>query len=278
MPVFELPDGLVSWQRRAEWLLRSFQSTAKSTKELLADLLQFANGDTAGAVVTHFCVASQGCCQSDEEALSKFLGKAVPIFSRGFQTPLLYRMKHYGPASSYIKLGCSFFNLLPHVLGEMGRISSNRVDAELSSLVDVFLRDASASGEQVGEADIQHLVADALDADRNFAAQNSIRRNKVLDEVLKPAFHQASMVIDFLVQPLEHGINFLQGHTKLLQDMTYMGRGHPQLENLSNEARQKFLYVMAGKLATSCLDSTSQCWSMVCRNLRQWVSMPLLNP
>ena len=159
------------------------------------------------------------CCSSDEESLSKFLSLAVPLLSKGFATPLLYRMKHYGPASSYMKVGCSFCKLVPRVLQEMEHLSAEKADGELASLVDAFLHESGhvADGSSRTEQELQDMLADALEADQSFSAQNGLRRRKVIAEITRPDFHQSSMLIDCLIQPLEHGINFFTG--------TYKGPG-----------------------------------------------------
>ena len=222
-------------------------------------LFEFANGDTCADVVTHFCKMQQGdcsaCCSSDEESLSKFLSLAVPLLSKGFATPLLYRMKHYGPASSYMKVGCSFCKLVPRVLQEMEHLSAEKADGELASLVDAFLHESGhvADGSSRTEQELQDMLADALEADQSFSAQNGLRRRKVIAEITRPDFHQSSMLIDCLIQPLEHGINFLLGHTKVLVDLRYLGRGHPDFDRLCRESRLKFMQVISGQLAQKLL-------------------------
>ena len=118
----------------------------------------------------------QACCESDEDALCKLWALAVPPFSRGYQTPLLYRFKHYAPAAGFVKVGCGFFQLQPCTLHKMGSMASHSSDAELCALVAVFLHDSAP----VDEADIHRLIAEALDADRDYAAQNGVRRRKVV--------------------------------------------------------------------------------------------------
>ena len=165
VPVYELPEDMQTWKERTSWLLQDFVTSAKTTLKAFEDMVSFGNGDSTKSTVVHWCLmASDGrsaCCQSDSEALCKMLSHVVPAFSNGFPTPLLYRMNHYGQASSYIKLGCCYFNLVPRALKMMQTMDPN---SDSMSLVDVFLQE---SGFQAGEADLQQLIADAMDMDRN---------------------------------------------------------------------------------------------------------------
>ena len=253
----EYPAQKKVWEQRTAWILRDFQSTAKSTKRCAEAFLEFANGDTTCEIVTHFCITRHGntpaCCASDEEALCKLLSRAVPLFCKGFQTPLLYRMKHYAPASSYMKLAGSCFNLLPRILAELEHAATER-NADLAQQVDTFMHDAGESGAaDLEEGDWQQRISDMLDADQDFAAQNGARRRKVIAQITQPSFYQSSIVIDCFIQPLEYGINFLMSRTKIWQDLNYMGRGHPEYEKLCNDSRAKFLHAVSGKLGDKML-------------------------
>lgn len=152
-------------------------------------------------------------------------------------------MKHYGQASSWIKLGCCYFNLVPRALQMMQSMDAN---SDSMSLVDVFLQE---SGFQAGETDLQQLIADAMDTDRNYAVQNKLRRGKVVDAMTGSAFGQHAMVIDALIKPVERGINFLLGHTQILHDLWFWGRGHPKSQELRQAAKEKFVHVLSGGLA-----------------------------
>ena len=94
--VAEYPDEKPIWEKRAQWLLRDFISTNKQTTTLLQDAFRFANGDSRSDVVVHWCLTPRPgeppCCDSDEEALCKLLSHVIPIFGKGFSTPLLYRI------------------------------------------------------------------------------------------------------------------------------------------------------------------------------------------
>ena len=250
----EYPPNKLDWEQRAAFLIRDFDGTRnKMAKDNLRKLLDFANGDSTGDIITHFCLLSENgvpCCQSEQESLCKFLTVAVPFFCKGFSTPLLYRMKHYKPASSYIKVGCMFFHILPRVLAAMQ--SNTQPDTDLSRCVDIFMKE-SASHTPSAQEDFEHLLADALDADRDYAAQNGLRRRMVSQQISRPGFHQAAMLIDALIEPLERGINFLLGHTKTLMDLKMLGRNHKEASELQANSRAGFLHLVKGNLADTLL-------------------------
>lgn len=252
MPCAALPPDAIEWQKRAHWLVRDFVTTSKNTRESLHDFISFANGDSSLPTVVHWCVSMPGrnCCDSDEESICKFLSHAVPFFSKGYQTPLLYRMKGYGPASSWVKFGCGFFNLLPRVLQAM---DSAEPSSELASLADAFLAESRFQDVGGEDADFQQILAEALDADQNYAAQNKLRRQLVTQEISKPSFLQASFVIDAIIGPIEYGVNYLLGHTKLLHDLHFLGRGHPECDDLKAKSREKFMHVVNGGLADALI-------------------------
>ena len=252
MPCAALPPDASEWQKRAQWLVRDFVTTSKNTREALQDMILFANGDSSLPTVVHWCVSMPGrnCCDSDEESMCKFLSHAVPFFSKGYQTPLLYRMKGYGPASSWVKFGCGFFNLLPRVLQVMG---SAEPSSELASLADAFLAESRFQAVGGEDADFQQILADALDGDQNYAAQNKLRRQLVAQEMSRPSFLQASIAIDAIIAPIEYGVNYLLGHTKLLHDLNFLGRGHPKCDALKEESHKKFMHVVSGGLANSLI-------------------------
>lgn len=244
--VAKFPPEMEAWTNRCEWLLRDFVCNSRATKESLRDMFRVGNGDSTQPVVTHWCLTSKGpgqgpCCNSDEEALMKFLSHAVHFFGRGYETPLLYRLKHFGPASSFTKTGCCYFNLLPQILKEMD-VTTPPSGFENASFVDALLSD------NVGDGDLQHLLAEAMDSDKNFAAQNGLRRKMVTEHLNRPEFFKSSMIIDAVIGPMEYGINFLMGHTKILHDLAYFGRCHPKCAELQVQSRSKFMRVISGKL------------------------------
>lgn len=237
---------MARWKQRAQWLLDGFTSSSKQTKLDLEALLSFANGDTTSPTITHWCLTSQAnarpCCNTEEEARCKLISLLIPFFSRGYQTPLLYRMKHYAPASSFIKVGTCFFNVLPRALAEM---DLPRVNVEDLEIADSLLADDSYSPEK----DFQQILAHTLDCDQSYAAQNGLRRKLVSKEIGKPEFFKSAMIVDVLIQPLEYAINYMMGHTEVLHNLWFLGKGHPKSDDLLEKSRLKFLHVTSGKLA-----------------------------
>lgn len=244
---------MATWKKRTDWLATNFITTSKGTKEALEQMVRFANGDSSSnTAVVHWCLTKpqRNCCESDEESMCKFLSHAVPFFSTGFQTPLLYRMKGYGPASSWVKFGCLFFNILPKALQEM---ESSEPSSDIASVADAFLAENGLQSVAGEDADFQQILADALDRDQNYSYQNKVRRNLITQEINKSSFWQSSMVIDALIQPIEHGVNYLLGHTKILHDLHFLGRGHPKRDELKEKARTKFLHVVTGALGDALI-------------------------
>ena len=235
------------WRRRTNWLQKAYIPTTKEAKTSLADFIHFANGDSCSETIVHWCLQDtplgKPCCSSDEDSFAKLLSHVIPLFTKGFATPLLYRMKHFGPASSFVKVGCCLFRLLPRAVEEM---QSTDAAPDVASVAETFL---SEGGYQSLEADLQQLLADAMDMDRNYAAQNKVRRGQVAEEMKKPSFVQGIMVIDSLIQPIEYGVNTLLGHTKVIHDLQFLGRGHPKWADLKQKASDTFLHVVKGNFA-----------------------------
>ena len=243
----EYPADMVLWRERTKWLERDFITGPNSTREALKEMVHFANGDSSGTKVVHYCLLEshhgRPCCESDEEALGKMLSHAIQFYPRGFQTPLLYRMKHYGQASSYVKFGCAFFALLPQALQVM---SSSEASIEATSLADALLAESDFQGV---ETNILQALQDAVDMDANLALQNKVRRQLVVEEISQPRFLQNCLIIDALIHPIEHGINSLLKHTQLLHQLRYLGRGHhPESDQVKEQTSKLFLDVIQGSL------------------------------
>lgn len=245
VPVYEYPPEMDAWQRRAAWLTRDFITNAKTTKQALEELVRFANGNSCGTKVIHYCLigGDRPCCDSQEESLCKLLSHVVAFYGRGFQTPLLYRMKHYGAASSWMRFACAFFALFPQALQELQSCTPSN---EVTSLADASLTE---TGFQGVDADFQQLLQDTLDIDQGYAAQNKLRRQLVIEECTKPEFTQGAMVIDVLIQPIEHGINYLLGHTKIIHGLRFLGQGHQEADAMKRRASEKFLHVISGSFS-----------------------------
>ena len=240
---------MAEWKERSDWFLKGFITGTKQMRLDLARMIEFFNGDSSGQVLTHFCQQGQAgkgpCCKSDEDAACKAMSLLIPFFSRGFPTPLLYRMKHYGPGSSFMKVGCCWFGILPQILRMIENMSGTQ-DTELSTMVDTFLMDGRTAS---ADADFQTLVAEALDGDTSYATQNSIRKKLVVNEISRDGFDQSVMIIDSLLLPMEVGVNSLLGHTKLLHGLSYMGNHHPEAAQLMSSAREKFMNLVQGRFS-----------------------------
>ena len=249
------------WQRRAAWLLKDFQAPAKVQEKLLGQILQFLNGDTRSDTITHWCLTeteSGGpCCKSDSEAWNKMVSLLCPFLSRGYAVPLLYRMKHYGPAAAYIRVGCCLHQLLPRILAvdDAGIKEAGNPSSNLCQVVDALLADNRRlkSDQLLNDADFHLLVSNLLDEDKNYAAQNGARRQLVQRELSKHDFHQSSIIIDMLVQRMEPGINFFLKRTGILYDLQYLSHSNPNHEALKDDSKSRFLKVILGDLGRELL-------------------------
>ena len=250
----EFPREMVVWKLRAQWLMNRFDSRSKATVALLAEMLEFLNGDTTQDVLAHFC--KPNCCKSDEDTFNKVATLLTSFFSKGFPVPLLYRMKHYAAASSFMRVGCCMHRLLPRILVEMN--SSKPVDrpgSHLSEAIDVLLE---GTGVNKNDADFQSLLTSLLNEDSNFAAQNGVRQSMVLRELSTKDFHQSSMIIDMMVQKMEHGTNFFLKRTEILHGLRYMSCSHPQQAQLRQESKAMFLQVLSGNLGRELVTDMSR--------------------
>ena len=254
-----------SWKRRSAWIQRKFQSRSKGTLKAVENLLAFCNADTRTDVVTHCCVTQvdgQPCCQSEQDALCKFLSLVVPVFAKGYPTPLLYRFKHYGPASSFVKLGCTLHNLLPRALQELVQMKEADMDSDLARYVDVFLHEkpGSADVNALGLEELENALAAAVDTDRNFALHNGVRRRKVASEMNQASFCETCLLVDALIQPIEHAGNVLFGHSDMLHKINFLGTGHPDWVALCDKARQCFFHIVSGDLGRELLREYMHLW------------------
>ena len=216
---------------------------SKSREQELASMFSICNGNTEEDKVVHWCVL--GCCKSDADSINKLLKAVVPFFSRGYSTPLLYRFKHFGPASFYMKVGCTLHNLLPRALGRLQSSSGEHLDPHMSSLLDALLIEP---GKQSNGNELETLLADVLDSQGGFAEQNSVRKKLIANEMQKPSFQHHAILVDCLLQPFEHGVNFAFSRTTLLHELCAMGANHPRHDALLQESRSKFLRCVTGKL------------------------------
>lgn len=212
------------------------------------EILGFINGDTSGDTLTHWCLP--GCCSSDKESWNKLVKLLIPWMGRGFAVPLLSRFKHYGPASSYIKVGCGLCRILPRILETMQSQTGN-INADVTNIIDTLLADSSISataGEGLSEKDLQTLVGGMLEADINYGLQNAVRRKMMIQAITRPNFCHEAIILDCLLQVIEHGINILFSRTKLLHQICNLGTSNSKYMVLIQKSKAKFLHVVSGQL------------------------------
>lgn len=206
----------------------------------------FINGDTTQDTFTHWCL---GCCRDDADSRAKLVKLLVPWMGRGYSVPLLSRFKHYGAASSYIKVGCALGRLLPRILqGMQGQ--SSEVGPELTNMIDVLLADTclSSNSRSFSEEDLQALVGGMMEADINYSVQNAVRRNMMIKAITRPEFCHEAIVMDCLLQPIEFAVNYLFGRTVVLHRLSNVGVIDPEYEALLQKSRAKFLHISTGGL------------------------------
>ena len=244
-----LPAEHTAWKRRAEWIGRNFQSTSKGAKSALDEILTFINGDTSQDILCHWCLVESGCCKDQEESLNRLIRLLVPFFTRGFPVPLLSRFKHYGLASSYVKVGTTLCKILPQTLQRM-KGSGASISAELSSMIDTLLADTgmSSSGGSLNEEDFQVLLGGLMEADMQYSLQNSVRKNMMIKAFGQEDFPTHTVIMDCLLQPIETGINTLFSRTKILHQLSNLGTAHPSFADLCQKSRSKFLRIVDGSL------------------------------
>ncbi|CAK9020901.1 PARP-type domain-containing protein (Fragment), partial [Durusdinium trenchii] len=146
--------------------------------------------------------------------------------------------------------------------------------SHLCQVVDALLADNNpVQPDQVlSESDFQVLVSNLLDEDKNYALQNSTRRQMVQRELIKPSFHQASIIIDILVQRVEPGINFFLRRTRVLYDLQYLSNANEEFQTLKDESKARFLKVIRGELGKELL---SRYMSFLLHGLSDSIAMGL---
>ena len=239
----QFPPEMADWKLRADWLLSGFFPTAKSAKNQLQELLELLNGNSKEQTFIHYCLP--GCCQDDQEALQKVIRVAIPLCSRGYQVPLLYRWKHYTVASSYIRTTCCCFGLLPQVLKQLNA----NVSSADSHVVDALLQTDGSSVDQA--------LNDLLENDLSYSVQNSVRRRKVVDEVKKGEFSQSAIMIDTVVSALEYASNSLFKRTSILTRLSMLGSLHPEYMNMATKSMESFLNIVSGAFGANLVHRTA---------------------
>lgn len=260
------PEEMPQWKKRSAWLRKGFQAS-KGTVDLLDKILDFINGDTTQSTMVHWCLSPGSpnagrCCENDAEAWSKVASMLTAFLSNGYPVPLLYRMKHYATASSFIRVTCSMCGILRTVLNHMaeGETSSS----SMADLADVLMANTrqvedstilDGNPSKLNENDLQMLISDLLDGDQSFATKNGARFNMAQREIAKNEFHQSSIIVDFIVQCMEPGINSFLKRTKILYDLQYLSHAHPKEAELRKTSKDMFLKVITGTLADELLSN-----------------------
>ena len=249
------PEDMDTWKARSKWIVDGFCDQSKRSLGQLNDFLEFCNGDTTQEIVVHWC---RGCCASTEESIDKALRLIVPLLSRGYQVPLLYRFKHYARAASFIKAACCCFSLLPRILSQMDQNAANQSDASsrLSGMLDSLMHDSDhgAKDDSTNEPSFQSRLDALLDTDLSFSLQNGLRKSLVCQEVSKPRFCQAAILIDIIVMALESGMHVFFERTALLSRICALGPDLAESSDLSEKSRQSFLRIVSGKLGEELID------------------------
>ena len=216
-------------------------------------MLEFLNGNTAESPIIHWC--TPGCCQNNSDAIAKVLRLTIPFFSRGFAVPLLYRFKHFAPASSFLKVGVTIHNILPRALLMFGK----ELDPEASSWIDTLLapdtskQPANAAPGALSTDDFEFLLGQLMDSDMGFNKQNSVRRKLIEKEVSGPHFSHHAVIVDSILGPFEHGVNFLFSRTSTLHELCSLSSLHPKHDELLQQSVSRFLKVVTGSLGRKLL-------------------------
>ena len=213
-------------------------------------MLLFCNGNTVEDTIVHWC--TDGCCDTDSDCVRKLLKVTIPWFGRGFAAPLLYRFKHFGPASSYMKVGLAFHRLLPRTIQHMQGANPSSLDAETSRFLDTLLAEPDTASDRQGgsftQQDLQIVMGELMDANMDYATSNSIRQKMVCQEIASAGFMSNTFLIDTLLQPFEHGVNFCFARTTLLHQLSALGSSHPKHDELLQKSRARFLDIIRGEL------------------------------
>lgn len=245
----ELPPDMILWQAQAERLKAVYWSNSRKRRDLLAECLEFCNGNLAETAVTHFCkftASGEPCCENSQAALSKALKLLVPFFSAGFAPPLLYRFKYYSEAAGYALIRCHVHRLLVRALEciDSGSSESTSVSAEL---VGMLLGEMEQS---VDDGELEHAVNDLLGAehDTSFADSNAKRRQQVKAALSQPSFAQSAIIVGLVIQPMDGILNRFLRRSEEIAKLTLLGRSDPSWQEKAMKTKGLFLEYISGKL------------------------------
>ena len=257
LEVLELPAECQQWQALSDDLRNSFRCRSKVRKDQFNRMLDFLNGDLRMDSVVHYCVgrANGHCCEGPADALSKCLQLIVPFFSRGFPTPLLYRFKHYDEAVSYVTAGSSIHRLLIQALGTMGLVGT--MDLEQHAVVEKLLGNLDLQKDGLDDTDAAIFIDEGLDCE-SFHSQNAKRKQLVHQEITKPGFVQSTVMVDFIIKPIDGMINRLFRRSSRLSKMTLLGNLYCDWDMDLAKSKELFLDIALGRFGWACVQEYCQ--------------------
>ena len=124
-------------------------------------------------------------------------------------------------------------------------------------MVDSLLQDPDPAKQDdplPNEPSFQARLDELLDTDLSFSLQNGLRKKLVSQEVSKPHFYQAAILIDVIVSSLEYGMHVFLQRTTWLSKMRGLGPDHPGYTDLLDKSRKSFLHIVSGGLGTELID------------------------
>jgi hypothetical protein len=137
----DAPAGTRQNVRKAHALI------ASASEDLSADdtslFLDFMTSNIDEDMVIHICVA--GHCSNAEESLRKFKSVVRQSVLGGYDTPLLYRMKHYGPAASYVRRNTVVHRILPRLLNAVSKKKRRQALGPAEQAIDLDNPNSSIS-------------------------------------------------------------------------------------------------------------------------------------
>lgn len=251
LPVAQLPPASIEWKRANEKLRSSFRCQSKLRRKNMCNILDFLNGDLASDQIFHFCQQGPGdapCCEGKEDSLNKCLRLLVPFMARGYQPPLLYRFKRYDEAISYVTFGTSVHKLLVKTLNAMQFENlADPADADQSRVIDKLMCDVDWGAESPGTAEAAFNDNDDV-LNQSFAAVNAKRKQQVHQEVIKQSFRQSSLILDFIIAPMDGLINSFLSRSHHLTLLTLLQSHDSRWQTASVISKDMFLSLVSGSL------------------------------
>ena len=253
----ERPEEFSVWRKDAIRVRDSFWCPSVRKRELLAEIIDFCNGDHRGMAICHYCrydLAGKPCCEDSRDSLSKALRLLVPWFSIGFPVPLLYRFKHYDHAAGFVHVGTSLHNLLVRALSLVDTEAAHNLHGIGSDVIEKLMGHVEA-GEADDPFDLSDLV---LDEEESVQATNLKRKQLVKAEIAKASFGEATVLVTLAISPMEGLLNQLFKRSSLISRMTLMGDNDASFENMAAKSKTLFLDMMSGRVGWRIVDSYSK--------------------